>query len=53
MNATAVATDAADLVLLAKALRLPALARHCESMADTAEHDGWSVRRYLHALLST
>ena len=52
MNATATATEPADLVLLAKALRLPALARHCESMADTAEHDGWSVRRYLHALLS-
>ncbi len=42
----------ADLILLAKALRLPSLAQHCETLAQTAESDGWSVRRYLHALLS-
>lgn len=42
----------ADLMLLAKALRLPALAVHCEPLAQAAESQGWSVRRYLHALLS-
>lgn len=41
-----------DLTVLAKALRLPAVAQHWEALAQTADHDGWSVRRYLHALLS-
>lgn len=45
-------TEPADLQLLAKALRLPSVALHCETLAQTAENDGWSVRRYLHALLS-
>ena len=49
---TTTADEPVDLILLAKALRLPAVAQHCEPLAQTATHDGWSVRRYLHALLS-
>lgn len=39
------------LPALAKALRLPAIARCCEPLAVTAEAEGWPCTRYLQALL--
>lgn len=42
---------AATLPALAKALRLPAIARCCESLAATAEAEAWPCVRYLQALL--
>ncbi len=43
--------DTAALPVLAKALRLPAIARCCESLATTAETEGWTCSRFLQALL--
>lgn len=43
--------ETATLPVLAKALRLPAIARCCESLAATAEAEGWTCARYLQALL--
>ncbi len=51
-TATTTLNEPADLILLAKALRLPSFAQYCEPLAQTAEAQGWSVRRYVHALLS-
>lgn len=48
---TTIDSTLATLPMLAKALRLPALARSWEPLAKTAERDGWSCTRYLHALL--
>jgi DNA replication protein DnaC len=41
----------ADCVLLAKSLRLPTAAAHCEAIAETARTQDWDVLRYLAALL--
>jgi DNA replication protein DnaC len=48
---TSVAAEIATLPALAKALRLPAIARCCESLAATAEAEAWPCSRYLQALL--
>lgn len=48
---TSVSAEIATLPALAKALRLPAIARCCESLAATAEAEAWPCSRYLQALL--
>lgn len=41
----------AALVMLLRALKLPAIAQHAEEIAQLAEREGWTFVRYLHHLV--
>ncbi|HEU4727765.1 MAG TPA: IS21-like element helper ATPase IstB [Kofleriaceae bacterium] len=45
------AAPLAALVILLRALKLPAIARHAEEIAQLAEREGWTFVRYLHHLV--
>lgn len=51
MTEALTAAPLAALVILLRALKLPAIARHAEEIAQLAEREGWTFVRYLHHLV--
>jgi len=47
MTEALTAAPLAALVILLRALKLPAIARHAEEIAQLAEREGWTFVRYL------